>query len=105
MLLGSKLLIIIILEKQFAGIDFTYDSSKDKFLQPQPFPSWSLDSNDDWRAPVTYPNTVDIGGLRANATWDETNQRWIGKTFNDSTDPVTETDYVWDATNLQWNEV
>ncbi len=91
--------------KQFAGIDFTYDSSKDKFLQPQPFPSWSLDSNDDWKAPVTYPNTVDIGGLRANATWDETNQRWIGKTFNDSTDPVTETDYVWDATNLQWNEV
>ena len=64
-----------------------------------------LDSNDDWKAPVTYPNTVDIGGFRANATWDETNQRWIGKTFNDSTDPVTETDYVWDATNLQWNEV
>ena len=91
--------------KSFTGIGQIYDASKDKFLSPQPFPSWSLDSNDDWQPPVTFPNTVDIGGLRANATWDEDNLRWIGRTFNDSTDPVTETDYVWDATNLQWNEV
>ena len=91
--------------KQYCGIDYIYDSSKDKFLQPQQFSSWSLDLNDDWQPPVTFPNTVDMGGLRANATWDEANLRWIGKTFNDSTDPVTETDYVWDATNLQWNEV
>jgi len=91
--------------KQYAGTGLIYDASKDKFLVPQPYPSWSLDSNDDWQAPVTFPNTTDIGGLRANATWDETNQRWIGRTFNDSTDPITETDYVWDATNLEWNEV
>jgi len=91
--------------KSFTGIGQIYDASKDKFIELQPFPSWSLDSNDDWQAPVAFPNTVDIGGLRANATWDEDNLRWIGKTFNDSTDPVTETDYVWDAINLQWNEV
>ena len=91
--------------KQFAGAGTIYDASKDKFLAPQPYPSWSLDSNDDWQAPVTFPNTVDIGGFRANATWDESNRRWIGKTFDHSTDPVTETDYVWDATNLKWNEV
>lgn len=91
--------------KQYCGPGYFYDNSKDKFLYLQPFPSWSLDSNDDWQAPVTFPNTVDIGGLRANATWDEANRRWIGKTFDDSTNPVTETDYVWDATNLKWNEV
>ena len=91
--------------KIYCGPGDIYDSSKDKFITPQPFLSWSLDSNDDWQPPVTFPNTVDIGGLRANATWDEDNLRWIGKTFNDSTDPVTETDYTWDATNLQWNEV
>jgi len=91
--------------KQYAGAGQFYDASKDKFIELQPFPSWSLDSNDDWQPPVTFPNTVDIGGLRANATWDEDNLRWIGRTFNDSTDPVTETDYVWDDTNLQWNEV
>lgn len=91
--------------KQYAGTIHYYDSVKDKFIDLQPYPSWSLDSNDDWQPPVTFPNTVDIGGLRANAEWDEDNLRWIGRTFNDSTDPVTETDYVWDATNLQWNEV
>ena len=91
--------------KLYCGPGDIYDSSKDKFITPQPFSSWSLDSNDDWQPPVTFPNTVDIGGLRANATWDEDNLRWIGKTFNDSTDPVTETDYTWDADNLQWNEV
>ena len=91
--------------KQYCGKGFIYDATKDKFIVLQPFSSWSLDSNDDWQPPVTFPNTVDIGGLRANATWDEDNLRWIGKTFNNSTDPVTETDYIWDATNLQWNEV
>ena len=91
--------------KSFTGIGQIYDASKDKFLVPQPYPSWSLDSNDDWQPPVNYPDTIKINGLMANSTWDEDNLRWIGKTFNDSTDPVTETDYVWDAINLQWNEV
>ena len=90
--------------KQYAGADKFYDSFKDKFIEIQPFPSWYLDNNDDWQPPVNFPNTVDIGGLRANATWDEDNRRWIGRTFDHTTDPVTETPYVWDATNLQWNE-
>jgi len=91
--------------KSFTGIGQIYDASKDKFLVPQPYPSWSLDSNDDWQPPVNYPDTIKINGLMANSTWDEDNLRWIGKTFNDSTDPVTETDYIWDDTNLQWDEV
>ena len=91
--------------KRFAGIGVTYDKVKDKFIEPQPFPSWYLNTNDDWQAPVNFPTTVDIGGLRANATWDEVNRRWIGKTFDETTDPVTETDYVWRTSNLQWSEV
>ena len=91
--------------KQYCGNEsHFYDSFKDKFIELQPFPSWYLDNNDDWQPPVNFPNTVDIGGLRANATWDEDNRRWIGRTFDHTTDPVTETPYVWDATNLQWNE-
>ena len=34
--------------KQYAGIGMIYDPVKDKFLAPQPYASWSLDSNDDW---------------------------------------------------------
>ncbi len=41
--------------KQYAGLGYVYDSTKDKFILPQPYASWSLDGNDDWQAPVTYP--------------------------------------------------
>ena len=42
--------------KQFAGIGFTYDASKDKFIGPQPHASHTLNSDDDWVAPIAYPS-------------------------------------------------
>ena len=45
------------LRKNYAGIGYTYDADKDAFIEPQPYPSWTL--NDDtcqWEAPVAYPN-------------------------------------------------
>ena len=41
--------------KQFAGIDMTYDATKDKFISKQPHASWTLDSDDDWQAPLSKP--------------------------------------------------
>ena len=89
--------------KQYAGIGYTYDASKDKFILPQPYPSWSLDANDDWVAPVAVPTVTEINSEPAIIMWDEDNQKWLGKTFTG--DPLVETNYEWDATNLQWNEV
>ena len=83
--------------KQYAGIGHTYDASKDKFILPQPFPSWSLDSNDDWEAPVTYPTVTEIDSNLVIISWDEDNQKWIGE--------IESTNYEWDASNQQWNEV
>jgi len=83
--------------KQYAGIGMNYDASKDKFILPQPYSSWSLDSNDDWQAPVTYPNVDEISSNPVLIFWDEDNQKWKGK--------VDSTNYDWDATNKQWNEV
>ena len=56
--------------KQYAGKGFTYDSSKNKFIQPQPYSSWALDSNDDWQAPTDKP---DDGKLYY---WNETDREW-----------------------------
>jgi len=89
--------------KQYAGIGYTYDASKNKFISPQPYPSWSLDSNDDWEAPVTYPTVTEISSNPVQITWDEPNLQWLGET--DAGDPIVTTNYQWDATNLQWNEV
>ena len=79
--------------KQNCGKGFVYDSSKDKFLSPQPYQSWSLDGNDDWQAPVTFPtDTTD-----KNILWDEPNLRWVAK---DNSDPVN--NFNWDASALAW---
>ena len=88
--------------KQYAGIGYSYDSSKDKFILPQPYPSWSLDSNDDWQAPVTYPTVTEINSVDVIISWDEANLQWLGSTWLEN---GTKIDYTWDATNLQWNEV
>ena len=89
--------------KQYAGIGDTFDSSKDKFIKPKPYPSWSLDSNDDWEAPVTYPTITEIDSKPVLISWDEDNQKWLGATYTGA--PIVTTNYEWDATNLQWNEV
>jgi len=66
--------------KQYAGIGYTYDASKDKFISPQPFASWSLDSNDDWQAPIAFPTVTTYGdNVGYFIYWDEANLRWMGK--------------------------
>jgi len=59
------------LRKNYAGIGFTYDRTKDAFIPPQPFPSWLL--NEDtclWNAPVAMP-TDD-----KKYAWDEESVSW-----------------------------
>ena len=66
--------------KQYAGIGHTFDSIKNKFIAPQPFPSWSLDANDDWQAPITYPTVTTYGdNVPYVITWEEDEQRWTGE--------------------------
>jgi hypothetical protein len=43
--------------KNYAGIGYYYDSIRDAFIPPKPFPSWTL--NEDtclWQSPIPYPN-------------------------------------------------
>jgi hypothetical protein len=56
--------------KQFAGIGFKYDEQLDVFIRPQPFPSWSLNQNGDWIAPVERPESGDY-------IWDEDSHSWM----------------------------
>ena len=79
--------------KQYAGMGYVYNASKNKFLLPQPYDSWALDSSDDWQAPVTYP-AGDQSAYRIS--WDEDNLRWLGTKRSD------DSNYRWDADNTQW---
>lgn len=51
-------------------IGYTYDPSAKTFTPPQPFPSWTLDSNREWQAPVDYPSDT------TGHTWNEADQTW-----------------------------
>jgi len=82
--------------KQYAGMGYVYNASKNKFLLPQPYNSWALDGSDDWQAPVTYPN----GDQSAySISWDEDNLRWLGTKRSDNSN------YRWDADNTKWVSV
>ena len=60
------------LRKNYAGIGFTYDRTKDAFIPPQPFVSWALNETTClWEAPVPYP---DDGKLYQ---WDEATTSWV----------------------------
>ena len=76
-----------------------YDSSKDKFVSPQPYASWSLDGNDDWQAPVAYPTITEYGDPAQpySIEWNEEGLKW---TATDGSDPVN--NFNWDASALAW---
>ena len=43
--------------KNYAGIGYYYDSIRDAFIPPKPFPSWTLNEESClWDSPVPYPN-------------------------------------------------
>ena len=60
------------IRKNFAGIGFTYDPVADHFFAPQPYPSWTLDTDAKWQAPIPVP--VEEGKFFA---WDESTLSWV----------------------------
>jgi len=59
------------LRKNFAGIGFKYDSSRDAFIPPRPYDSWTLNETTClWEAPVAYPDDGE------EYAWNEEAQSW-----------------------------
>ena len=87
--------------KQYAGIGYRYDASKNKFITPQPYASWSLDSSDNWQAPITFPSVTSGSGFIYNIVWNETkyqadnNTGWEATKSNDTAE--TPTVYDWNG--------
>ncbi len=57
--------------KNYAGVGDTYDPARNAFIAPQPYPSFILNANCVWEAPVPMPAGDDV------YRWDETTQSWI----------------------------
>jgi hypothetical protein len=59
------------IRKNYAGIGYTYDLNLDAFYAPQPYPSWVLNEDARWQAPVAYPTDG------KSYFWDETTLQWV----------------------------
>ena len=60
--------------KNYAGVGYTYDATRDAFIPPKPYPSWLLDETTClWVPPVPMPD-----GLYR---WDEAAGEWVQYTL------------------------
>jgi len=63
------------LRKNYAGMGYTYDETRDAFIAPKPFNSWILNEQTClWEAPVAIPTET----LEENEhyTWNESTLTW-----------------------------
>jgi hypothetical protein len=54
----------------YAGIGYTYDPVDDAFIAPQPFPSWILNNDKKWEAPISCPTDGNF------YSWNEDERTW-----------------------------
>jgi len=58
--------------KNYAGTGYTYDKTKDAFIAPQPYASWTLvEATCQWEAPTAYPTDGKV------YNWDEDTLAWV----------------------------
>jgi hypothetical protein len=92
------------------GIGWSWNESKNKFLAPQPFASWSLNASDVWEAPIAKPANTTFTHTEGEGeeavsweidtylmTWNETDQRWEGLNRENNNS------YYWNPTDSTWN--
>ena len=58
------------IRKNYAGVGYKYDAILDAFIPPQPYASWTLDENAQWKAPVDMPSDD------KRYTWNEATTSW-----------------------------
>ena len=62
------------MRKNYAGIGFTFDESRNAFIPPQPYPSWTLvESTCQWESPIPMPTDDKY------YDWNEATQSWVEK--------------------------
>ena len=60
------------IRKNFAGIGHSYDLTRDAFIEPQPYASWTLNETTcRWEPPTPYPDDDNV------YTWDESTTAWV----------------------------
>ena len=64
--------------KHYAGIGYVYDAIADVFVTPKSFPSWTLNSNNDWQPPTPKPE--------GDYYWNEAELAWVAIQLGENND-------------------
>ncbi len=60
------------LRKNYAGVGFSYDATRDAFISPKPFASWTLNETTClWESPTPYPADD------KRYSWNEEQLSWV----------------------------
>jgi hypothetical protein len=58
--------------KNYAGVSYTYDKTRNAFILPKPYPSWTLDEDTcQWEPPTAHP------GYDKTYIWNEDTTAWV----------------------------
>ena len=66
------------IRKNYAGVGYSYDQTRDAFIPKKPFNSWTLNETTClWEAPVAYPELTQEQMDNYNYyAWNETTKQW-----------------------------
>ena len=65
------------LRKNYAGVGFQYDSSRDAFIHPKPYASWTLnESTCQWDSPTPKPDDSYVKKDGKTYIWNESTTSW-----------------------------
>lgn len=68
------------IRKNYAGIGYTYDATRDAFIPPKPFNSWVLvEETCQWKAPVDMPADAGTGTPPKRYRWNEATTSWVAE--------------------------
>jgi len=60
------------IRKNYAGFGYTYDATRDAFISPKPYNSWTLNETTClWESPTPYPTDGKVYG------WNEETTSWV----------------------------
>jgi hypothetical protein len=93
-----------------AAIGDTYDAVKDIFIEPQPYPSWILNTNTGmYEAPCISPLNISTAILTEGydtISWEESKKRWVIYDPNDTNEPSKKVPvYEWNPTTLVFDDL
>ena len=66
------------IRKNYAGIGYTYDSGRNAFIAPKPYPSWTLvEDTCRWTAPVEEPDDDKVYDWNEDVYQADNNNGWV----------------------------